>query len=150
MKYLLITAIALISNSASACPDLSGHFLCKAFTNGKDQDITMSQVVENNVTTYTMTILVKDEKPSVRKYTADNIERPLARDGYATYTNQAACVGNDLQVRIKGKGSDAEHPDQDGLVIIRIDNNNNMYDSYRGKWGTNPDRFIDETCQRVH
>ena len=149
MKLLFIALIGFTSFSASACPNLSGRFLCKAFTNDKDQDITIAQSINGNVAAYKMTIVVKGENPSVRNYLADNKVRPLPRDGYTNYTNQSACVGNELQIRVKGTGTDKDHPDQDGLVIFKIDANNNIYDSYRGKWGAEKDKFFEETCRRI-
>jgi hypothetical protein len=152
MKSLFIAILTLSSaNALAACPNLAGNFLCKAFTNGKDQNVTLVQTAANNVTTYTMTIKVAGEPDSVRTYVADGKEYTLARAGYSKYTNQASCTATDLLVKVKGapaKAGDLDHPEQDGLVTVNL-KNGDLYNSYKGKWGNVTDKFIDETCARV-
>ena len=141
--------VALFSASAISCPNLNGRFLCKAFSNGKDQDITIVQSTDNRgIAMVQMSVAVQGERTSVRNYIADGVTRPLVRDGYADYTNRAFCEAGMLKIHVKGTGLDADHPHQDGIVIFRLDANNNLYDSYSGKWGSNPNKFFEETCTR--
>ena len=87
MKAIFVALVSLLSANAMACPNLSGHFLCKAFTNDKDQDVTMAQNMENGVPVYTMTILVKGENPK-RKF--ERIAAFIEKQGFFVMDHEPA------------------------------------------------------------
>lgn len=147
MKNVLIVTLLLAGSTVFACPNLSGHFICKDFDNGSQQDVVMTQSVVNGVTKYTMT-LTADGKTNSSDYLADGVVRNIEHPNYTVRTQKSTCNGANLVTEINGTRKD------NGEVLkvvelVTLTKDGHMYDSYIGKQGDKDIKF-EETCQRVN
>lgn len=145
MKFLAIISMLVGSVSASACPNLSGHFTCKDFESGTVQDVTITQTETAQGTLYKQ-VIVQDGEPDVSEYLANNQEVKIDNPDFTTMTEKSYCDGKGLKTEIHGIAKDGTV--LDAIMYTEINAENNMYDSYVGTYGKDPIKF-EEVCQRI-
>jgi hypothetical protein len=143
---IIIALVCTLSMSALACPDLSGRFFCKSFSNGLDQDVTITQVNGDKATIYNLKI-VTTEDTQEREYVADNEAKTVEDPNYTWKTERSYCADGQLLVEIKGEQKESGKV-LDALVTVKLNDEGNLYDSYTGTLGEEPINF-EEVCKRL-
>ena len=146
MKNMIIAFATLISINAFACPNLTGHFICKDFDSGAEQDVTMSQSIVNGATVFKLVIVAGGETDA-REYIADGVVRTMESPEYLNRTEKAFCEGNNLKVEVGGTLKKTNEV-LTAVMTVNINADNNMYDNYIGSLGANAINF-EEVCQRM-
>jgi hypothetical protein len=147
MKRSVLSLLVLASLNTWSCPDLSGSFTCKDFDTNAHQDVVISQEVVDGSMNYTVQVTSEGETTS-RLYIADGETRDVESDAFSSRTETSSCKDGSLIVDIKGVTAETNE-NLDAVVTIKIDENNNLFDSYTGTQGENELNFS-ETCERVN
>ena len=145
MKTFIVSALALVSTSALACPNLSGRFTCHDFENNSEQDIVISQSTANGVTSYKM-VMTAGGKTLEISYVADGQVKNIVRDEFTSRTEKSFCAGTELKKEIHAVRKDNGEVIQ-AVETIGINAEGHMYDTYVGRQGDKPINFS-EVCQR--
>lgn len=145
MNFVSMMVVTLASASALACPNLAGRFTCRDFDNNSVQDVTITQKAIAGGQHYQIKI-VADGQTQVRDYIADGKAKTVTDPKYASRTEKSYCEGTVLKVQINGVLKDTKEV-LDAVVTVKIDAQNNLFDSYIGTSGGKPINFS-ETCAR--
>lgn len=144
-NFVMMMVVTLASASAFACPNLAGRFTCRDFDNNSVQDVTITQKAIAGGVAYNLKI-VADGQTQVRDYIADGSSKAINDPKYTSRTEKSFCEGNMLKVQINGVLKETKEV-LNAVVTVKIDAQNNLFDSYIGTSGGKPINFS-ETCAR--
>lgn len=146
--YLFISTITLFSLAASACPDLTGTYVCPADPYNPTTTSDFSQKIVNGITIYDVqTLDANGNLLNSGSYIADGVTRNIPVGNGYVLPESYTCDG-DADVRMNSNFIDPRYGEVWILETFVLDSQKNLHITENINYSQYPPQRMERTCFR--